>query len=140
MNAILKWETATEINNYGFEIERRKIGNIVLEMEDKNFTSTNDESTISQWSNVSFVSGSGTSNSPKNYSFTDRNLSLGRYAYRIKQIDQDGTFKYSQSVEMEVGLVPKVLTLSQNYPNPFNPATVINFSAAGGWICDIGGI
>jgi hypothetical protein len=83
-----------------------------------------------QWSKASFVSGSGTSSSPKKYSFTDRNLSPGRYAYRIKQIDQDGTFTYSQSVEVEVGLVPKVLTLTQNYPNPFNPTTTIEFTLA----------
>ena len=58
LNTILIWETATETNNYGFEIERRKIGN--KEIEDKNFTSANDESKISQWFNVSFISGSGT--------------------------------------------------------------------------------
>jgi hypothetical protein len=125
LNSILRWETATEINNFGFEIERRIIG-------DKDLASTNNGNTTKTlvWSKASFVSGSGTSNSPKNYSFTDRNLHPGRYAYRIKQIDQDGTFKYSQSVEVEVGLVPKVLTLSQNYPNPFNPMTTIEFTLA----------
>jgi hypothetical protein len=94
--------------------------------------STNNGSTATtlQWSKASFVSGSGTSNFPKYYSFTDNNLRPGRYAYRIKQIDQDGTFKYSESVEVEVGLVPKMLTLSQNYPNPFNPMTTIEFTLA----------
>jgi hypothetical protein len=132
MNAILKWATATEMNNYGFEIERRKIGDIELGMGDKNFASTNDESTIttSQWSHIGFVSGSGTSASPKDYSFTDKNLLPHRYVYRIKQVDQDGTFKYSESVEIELGIVPKVLTLSQNYPNPFNPMTTIEFTLA----------
>jgi len=125
LNSILKWSTATERNNYGFEIERRNIG-------EKELASTNNGSGIAtlQWSKTSFVSGSGTSNSPKNYSFTDKNLPPGRYAYRIKQIDQDGTFKYSQSAEVEVGLVPNVLALSQNYPNPFNPTTTIEFTLA----------
>jgi hypothetical protein len=125
LNSILRWSTATETNNYGFEIERRKIG-------DMDLASTNNGSTATtlQWSKASFVSGSGTSNFPKYYSFTDNNLRPGRYAYRIKQIDQDGTFKYSESVEVEVGLVPKMLTLSQNYPNPFNPMTTIEFTLA----------
>jgi len=125
MNAILRWSTATETNNYGFEIERRKIG-------DMNFASMNNGNALTalQWSKASFVSGSGTSNSPKEYSFTDKDLRPGRYAYRLKQIDQDGVFKYSESVEVEVGLVPKVLTLSQNYPNPFNPMTTIEFTLA----------
>jgi len=125
MNALLRWETATETNNYGFEIERRNIGDM-----DLSTTINGNATTTLQWSKASFVSGSGTSNSPKEYSFTDKNLHPGRYAYRIKQIDQDGTFKYSQSVEVEVGLVPKVLTLSQNYPNPFNPMTTIEFTLA----------
>jgi hypothetical protein len=115
LNSLLTWETATEINNFGFEIERRDIGGA---------------RTTAQWAKVSFIPGSGTCNSPKEYSFTNRNLEPGRYAYRIKQIDQDGTFKYSQSVEVEVGLVPNVLTLSQNYPNPFNPMTTIEFTLA----------
>jgi hypothetical protein len=125
LNSILRWSTATEKNNYGFEIERRKIG-------DMDLASTNNGSTATtlQWSKASFVSGSGTSNSPKYYLFTDNNLHPGRYAYRIKQIDQDGTFKYSESVEVEIGLVPKILTLSQNYPNPFNPMTTIEFTLA----------
>jgi hypothetical protein len=136
LNAELRWATATETNNYGFEIERRKIGNVGLKMGDKNFASTNDESVIttSQWSNVSFISGSGTSSSSKNYSFTDRNLSPGRYTYRIKQVDNDGTFKYYGNAEIEVGLAPKVLTLAQNYPNPFNPTTTITFTVPeDGW-------
>jgi hypothetical protein len=97
-----------------------------------NFASMNNGNALTalQWSKASFVSGAGTSNSPKEYSFTDQGLQPGRYAYRLKQIDQDGVFKYSESVEVEVGLVPKVLTLSQNYPNPFNPMTTIEFTLA----------
>jgi hypothetical protein len=74
------------------------------------------------------VKGNGTSGARHDYSYSDVGLSAGRYAYRIKQIDVDGTFKYSQNAEVEVGLVAKVLSLGSNYPNPFNPSTSIEFS------------
>jgi hypothetical protein len=115
-NAELHWETATEVNNYGFEVERRRIQNVECRMQNE------------EWENVAFVQGSGTSNSPREYSYSDANLPSGRYAYRLKQIDQDGLFKYSQSLEVEIGLAPKVLALEQNYPNPFNPTTTIEFT------------
>jgi len=112
----LNWTTATETNNYGFEVERRdvaipqsKIGN-------------------SQWSKVGFVTATGTSNSPHEYSFVDQNLSPGRYAYRLKQVDKSGTYKYTQIWEVEVGTAPKEFTLGQNYPNPFNPSTTLEFT------------
>jgi hypothetical protein len=130
LNAELKWRTETEVNNYGFEIERRLMGESLLVSEKSGDQSPVNQLTNPQWSKVGFVSGSGTSSSLKNYSFTDRDLHPCRYAYRIKQVDNDGTFKYSQSVEVEIGLVPKVLTLSQNYPNPFNPMTTIEFTLA----------
>jgi hypothetical protein len=110
----LRWCTATEVNNYGFEIVRRAV--------------ISQQSAIGIWNNVGFVNGAGTSNAPKEYSFTDANPTSGRYAYRLKQVDNDGSFKYSQSLEIEVGLVPRVLTLAQNYPNPFNPPTTIEFT------------
>jgi hypothetical protein len=114
-NVELKWKTETEINNYGFEVERRAV--------------SSQQSTVNSWMKIDFVAGAGTSNSPKDYSFIDANLASGRYAYRLKQVDNDGTFKYSQDVEIEI-LVPKVFALSQNYPNPFNPATTIEFTLA----------
>jgi hypothetical protein len=116
----LAWTTATETNNLGFEIERRRVS-VPLSI------GTNVLST--QWLKVGFVTGAGTSNIPKEYSFTDNDLLAGRYAYRLKQIDNDGSFKYSQSVEVEVS-IPKVFMLSQNYPNPFNPTTTIEFTLA----------
>jgi hypothetical protein len=116
--ATLNWKTATEVNNYGFEIERRGISNELPRQE----------AVTSNWEKVGFVSGSGTSNAPKEYSYFDANLASGRYAYRLKQVDQNGAFKYSQSSEIEVGLVPKELTLAQNYPNPFNPSTTMEFT------------
>ena len=108
---LLQWSTATEINNYGFEIERRSMG----------------EQT---WAKIGFVAGSGTSSSPKEYSYLDRHLPSGRYAYRIKQIDNDGTFQYHGNAEVEIGLAEKRFELESNYPNPFNPSTTIRFTLA----------
>jgi hypothetical protein len=105
----LYWATATEINNYGFEIQRSAAG----EQED--------------WKRVGFVEGNGTSNAQKNYSYTDNTLSSGTYTYRLKQIDRDGKFEYSQSVEVSIGQSVKGYELMQNYPNPFNPSTVISY-------------
>ncbi|MGD8306272.1 MAG: T9SS type A sorting domain-containing protein, partial [Ignavibacteria bacterium] len=70
--------------------------------------------------------GNGNSNSPKSYSFTDANLSGGnKFSYRLKQLDNDGSFEYSDIVEVE--LVTEEYALSQNYPNPFNPVTFVQF-------------
>jgi PA domain/Secretion system C-terminal sorting domain len=103
----LNWETATEVNNYGFDILRQ---------------AQDDE-----WVTLGFVDGHGNSNSPKSYSFTDINPSGGsKFKYRLKQIDNDGTYEYSDIVEVEY--VPTEFALYQNYPNPFNPATKIKYS------------
>jgi uncharacterized delta-60 repeat protein len=108
----LKWVTATEVNNYGFEIERTVIGN---------------QQSVISWKNVGFVEGAGTTNAPKEYSYSDKNISVGKYSYRLKQIDRDGKFEYSQTVEVTAAVAPKVFALEQNYPNPFNPSTVISY-------------
>ena len=71
--------------------------------------------------------GNGTSNIEHNYSYTDNNIPSGTYVYRLKQIDNDGTFKYSNETEVQVGMAMKILTLA-NYPNPFNPTTTIQFT------------
>lgn len=102
----LKWSTGTETNNAGFAIEKNS--NEV-------------------WIQIGFVEGHGTTTEQKNYSFTE-NTSAGKYLYRLKQIDHDGTFEYSNTVEITVGLTPEDYQLSQNYPNPFNPNTVIKFA------------
>ena len=75
-------------------------------------------------------SSARTSNATYNYSYTDNNLSAGTYVYRLKQIDNNGSYKYSQSVELEVNSLPVTIGLSQNYPNPFNPSTKISFALA----------
>ena len=106
----LNWETETEVNNYGFEIER-----CALSAEPQG------------WDKIGFVNGSGNSNSPKLYSFVDNSIVVGKYSYRLKQIDNDGKFEYSNAVEIDLG-TPDEYTLNQNYPNPFNPSTVISFS------------
>lgn len=108
----LKWQTKTEINNFGFEIERK---------------SSNLNKNINIWEKISFVEGNGNSNSTKNYSYIDKNPSgSSKFAYRLKQIDNDGKFEYSDEVEVE--LIPDKFELFQNYPNPFNPVTNIKFS------------
>ncbi len=80
------------------------------------------------WEKVAFVQGHGNSNSPKYYSYSDKSLNLsGKYLYRLKQIDIDGSYEYSDEVEVDLGL-PSEFQLSQNYPNPFNPTTTISYS------------
>jgi len=74
------------------------------------------------------VEGSGNSNSPKEYSFVDESAQNRNYSYRLKQIDFDGKFDYSDVVEVEVNNLPTEFSLSQNYPNPFNPSTNIEYS------------
>ena len=107
----LNWQTATEVNNYGFEVERRS--NVNSETSDA-------------WEKVGFVNGNGNSNSPKEYSYIDNNLiGGGNFLYRLKQIDNDGQFEYSKTVEVE--LILNEYALYQNYPNPFNPVTNIRF-------------
>jgi len=107
----LSWETETEVHNYGFEVER---ASIVGEGE-------------RLWNKLSFVEGHGNSNSPKSYQYMDKNPWGGsKFVYRLKQIDTDGEYEYSDEVEVE--LVPAKYELYQNYPNPFNPMTNIKFS------------
>jgi hypothetical protein len=86
-----------------------------------------EESAASNWTSLGFVQGNGTTAEAKQYSFIDNNVSAGNYSYRLKQIDFDGTFEYSNSVEVEIS-TPSVYELAQNYPNPFNPSTAIKFN------------
>ncbi len=107
----LSWSTVSEINNFGFEIEKAEIHN---------------QSSEKQWKKISFVQGNGTSNIQHHYTFIDKNVTTGKFIYRLKQIDMDGKFTYSEEIEGNAE-IPKEITLSQNYPNPFNPVTTINY-------------
>jgi hypothetical protein len=106
-DVVLKWNTATELNNMGFDIERRK------ENGDYEF--------------IGFLRGNGTTSDYSSYSFVDRGLDVGKYYYRLKQRDFDGSYDYSKQIEVNV-TTPMEYSLEQNYPNPFNPTTTIKYA------------
>jgi len=108
---ILNWTTASETNNRGFEILRSS----------QNYNN--------EWETIGFVNGHGTTTELQFYSFTDESVTPGKFQYRLKQIDFDGNFEFSEVVEVEIG-IPKEFSLEQNYPNPFNPSTNIGFQIA----------
>ncbi|MFH0992386.1 MAG: T9SS type A sorting domain-containing protein [bacterium] len=113
----LHWSTVTETYNYGFDIQRRQVcGTSELTVSE------------SEWATLGFVQGHGTCFTPKEYSFLDGPIPSGRYAYRLRQIDYDGSVEYHGPVEVEVGLTRKMFWLSECFPNPCNPATSIAFT------------
>jgi len=103
----LDWETATELNNAGFSIQRSKDNNKFIDLI--------------------FVKGKGTTTTQSLYSYTDKSVLSGKYYYRLKQVDFDGSVTFSESTKVDLG-VPKDYALEQNYPNPFNPSTTIRFA------------
>ncbi len=111
-NVELNWQTATELNNYGFAIERSRDGET--------------------WEEIDFVAGAGNSFSPKSYTYTDilgRNEKAApKLGYRLRQIDRDGTTEYSNIVFVNIGALPAGVELYEAYPNPFNPSTTVSFS------------
>ena len=119
LTTVLAWKTATEVNNEGFEIERQG-PHPTLPLSGGGQGRG--------WGWVGSVAGAGTSNTPHNYFFTDNVGTAGTYSYRLKQIDHNGAFTYSQAVQVQVGAAPKVFALAQNYPNPFNPTTTMQFT------------
>jgi hypothetical protein len=112
----LDWQTVSEINNYGFEVQRKPASQVEFE------TLPN-----------SFVAGHGTTLEPHDYSFVDSTVSVGSWLYRLKQIDLDGSVHFSSIVFVDVltsvadEKLPTIFALYQNYPNPFNPTTVIRY-------------
>jgi hypothetical protein len=102
----LNWITSTELNNSGFEIQRKN-GN-------------------TDWTSIGYIIGNGSSSTNNYYNYTDQHPAAGINRYRLKQIDYNGSFEYSE--EVAVDFTPAEYYLQQNYPNPFNPTTTINFS------------
>jgi photosystem II stability/assembly factor-like uncharacterized protein len=113
-HVVLQWKTSTETNNSGFEIQRRI---------------KSDEKGDNNFEKAGYLNGHGTSTETHNYSFADHNLEPGIYEYRLKQIDLDGSFEYSDLVEIKISQTPGY-SLEQNYPNPFNPSTMIKYSVS----------
>ncbi len=111
-SVLLRWTTATEVNNHGFETQRKV---------------RNGSSTVEAWQTIGFVEGGGTRNAPQSYRFSDSKV-FGTVVYRLKQIDRDGTCEYSHEVEVTAAAAPAEFVLMQNYPNPFNPTTNIMFT------------
>lgn len=104
----LEWTTGSELNNAKFEVERKNNINDL-------------------WEKIATIKGAGTAASSNTYSFTDEGLTAGKYTYRLKQIDFDGSFEYSGEVSATIMVTPRSMVLYQNYPNPFNPSTVIEY-------------
>ena len=111
-DVIIKWQTSTETNNNGFELERSEKPEVSMQ---KN------------WENIAFVQGHGTTAEVHDYTYRDKIEKTGSYYYRLKQIDFDGTITYSEEIEVDVNN-PTDFVLMQNYPNPFNPSTTIRFT------------
>jgi PKD repeat protein len=107
-SVVLKWETATEMNNKGFYVERKQKYN------------------ETDFAGIHFIEGKGTTTEKNSYSFIDV-VNEGVYVYRLKQVDFDGTTSYSNEVEVDLAS-PLTYSLGQNYPNPFNPSTSISYS------------
>jgi hypothetical protein len=103
----LRWITSTELNNKGFEVERRTAN--------------------SSYEKIAFIQGKGTTTQVNGYSYSDFVGQVGNYYYRLKQVNYDGTFEYSNEIMVNVIALPGQYALAQNYPNPFNPTTSIEF-------------
>jgi hypothetical protein len=111
----LEWTTATETNNHQFEIYRREI----------------EGSETSDWRLIGYREGAGTTTESQSYTYQDEisNLIVDAFEYKLKQIDFNGQYAFSDIVTVD-NLSPNEFVLEQNYPNPFNPSTIIKYSIA----------
>lgn len=107
-DVMLEWSTASETNGYGFELQRS-------------------ESNSNDFQKISFISSEGTTSMPKHYCYVDKDLAIGEYFYRLKQIDLDGSYQFSDTIQVTVGLNME-FALCQNSPNPFNSVTTISYN------------
>ncbi|HEX9253485.1 MAG TPA: T9SS type A sorting domain-containing protein, partial [Ignavibacteriaceae bacterium] len=110
-NVNLYWQTSSELNNQGFEIQRLKDSKIEK---------------LKNWVSIGFIKGKGTTTDISDYSFVDEPISSGFYSYRLKQNDFGGSYKYSNVIDVNF-IIADDFRLSQNYPNPFNPSTTIEY-------------
>ena len=106
-DVLLKWSTSSELNNNGFEIQRQ--------FAESGFVT------------IGFVKGKGTTTEIQSYSYSDEQLPVGKYSYRLKQVDFLGTYEYSNPINVDINSLDEFV-LDQNYPNPFNPSTMISFN------------
>lgn len=104
----LNWETVWEMNNYGFEIEKKSLDG--------------------DWNKIGFVSGSGNTTMPVSYTFIEDNVNTGIYKYRLKQIDFNGNYEYHNLAGDVIIEKPQKISLNQNYPNPCNPSTILSYT------------
>ena len=105
----LNWHTATELNNSGYQVQRK--------------------SSSSDWKTLAFVNGNGTTTIAHDYSYVDNSTTgNGKYTYRLNQVDNNGQSAYSKEAEVNLNFTPAGYTMDQNYPNPFNPSTTIRYS------------
>lgn len=106
----LNWTTSTETSNYGFNVEKSFDNN--------------------DWVNLGFISGNGNSNTIHNYSYCDNDVNrTGEYYYRLKQLDNNGDFVYSSTINLFVDISIS-FEIKQNYPNPFNSSTTISYQVS----------
>ncbi|MGI9174236.1 MAG: T9SS type A sorting domain-containing protein [Rhodothermales bacterium] len=102
----LRWATAGETNNAGFEIQRRQ--------------------GASRYERVAYVEGAGTTVAPQNYTHRLDHLAPGLHTFRLKQIDVDGAATYSPEIEVAVEL-PSAYLVEPAYPNPFHQSATLRF-------------
>ena len=111
----LNWTTATELNNLGFEVQRKIAAN----------------GSAGQWASVGFIKGSGTTTEPTSYFYHDKinQVNSDSLSYRLRQVDFDGSYSFSGELSIKIYRIPSAFKLYNNFPNPFNPTTTIRWDS-----------